>query len=545
MNNENSDQAKEEKINKKSIQPNQFLFYDTETSGLDHTSQILQYGAIITDSDFNEIRRVEKFSLPRPDAIPAIGAYLTHNIPLSKIIENGVPEPQFAREVFDDMTQDSNTCVTGYNSHKFDDNRVRELFYRNNVDPYKREYASQNSRFDVFKMLKAVYAFKPDTLKWPEPNEDGYVPMKLEKIAPLNDVVQIKAHDAMSDVEATIGVAKIVKEKEPRLFHACLDLRDKSIASGTTYNKPFLLVGEHTPQSRMYTCAAMPLISHPSNKNSTICLDLSRTKKGDVDRILSIPPSELREHIFSSDFEDRLPLFEVRHNQLPMVFPLSLLKSPEVAERVNMSFEDCSRKALAIKNDARMPSLQLHVQEGYRDDMPKKDDVYGQLFNGFVQNHERTKLNKMSPSNYHEWVGIADSVSDSRIKPLTVRAIGNLDKELLNDSDKASFDQWMTDRYNDVSGKYGTTLPEFWADAKVALESDDTTPEQKTMVKEIVEYVDYYAQVYAKEMYDNKLSITETVLEDRKIALEESQVEPEPKEEKKVSKKKSSPSPSM
>lgn len=540
-----NDQKESKKVNSKSIAPNQFLFYDTETSGLDHTSQIMQFGAIITDTDFNEIKRVERFCLPRPDAIPAIGAYLTHNIPLKEIIEKGVPEPQFSRDVFGDMMESSGTCATGYNSHKFDDSRVRELFYRNNVDPYKREYASQNTRFDVFKMMKAVYALKPDAIKWPEKNEDGYTPMKLELIAPLNDVLQTKAHDAMSDVEATIGVAKLIKEREPGLFHACLDLRDKNIVGDTIYNKPFLMVGEHTPQSKMYTCAAMPLITHPSNKNSTICLDLSRTKKGDLDRILNTPSEELRDAIFSKDLDERLPLFEVKANQLPMTFPISLLKSKEISERLGMSFESYSKKAVAIREDERMDKLKLHVFEGYKGDLPANEDVYGKIYEGFVKNHERKKLDEMNSENYDQWVDIANGVSDQRVKDLTVRAIGNIDKEILDDDKKAEFDQWMTDRYQDISGKYGMTLPEFWADAKVALESDDTTPEQKEMVKELVEYTDYYAQVYAKEMYDNKLSITETVLEDRKIALEESQVEIEMEMESKSKKKSNTPSPSM
>ena len=522
------------------MKPDQYFFYDTETTGLDHTSQILQFGGILTDGDFNEIKRIERFCLPRPDVIPAVGAYLTHQIPLSEVIEKGVPEPEFARDMYSDMTEMGRTCSAGYNTHKFDDNRLRETFFRTNVDPYKREYVAENSRFDVFKMMKAVYALRPELINWPEPNEDGYTPMKLEMIAPLNDVVQTRAHDAMSDVEATIGVAKLVKDQDPKFFDYCLKLRNKSFAGDVIYNRPFMLVGEHVPQTRNYTCIGVPLCQHPVNKSSTICLDMGRVDEETMDRILSTPAENLIEEIFNPDFEKRLPIFEVKVNQLPFVFTPAILKNnQELADRAGIDFNETMNQIQTLQNDERFNQLRLHAFEGYKHQNFETNDVYSKIYDGFTKDWDRKKLLNLSTEDYGSWCSIADTVnSDNRIKPLTVRAVGNIDVDLLPEKEAVEFKQWMGKRYNDLTGEYGETLPKFWVDAKEALESEETSEHQKSIVKELVEHTDFYAKEYAPEIYNNK----EKYMEEEMVKRQEEKEMEEP--EAKPEKKKASPSPS-
>ncbi|MDE5024762.1 exonuclease domain-containing protein, partial [Francisella tularensis subsp. holarctica] len=57
------------------------LFYDLETIGINNSfDQVLQFAAISTDLDFNEIERFNFFVKLNPDTTPSPMATITHHI---------------------------------------------------------------------------------------------------------------------------------------------------------------------------------------------------------------------------------------------------------------------------------------------------------------------------------------------------------------------------------------------------------------------------------------------------------------------------------
>lgn len=521
------------------LQPDQYIAFDTETTGLDHTGQIIQIGIIRLDKGLKEIERNELYCMINPLNIPAVGAFKTHQIPLSKIIDEGMFEPEFARSVNDIFLKRPNTCVLGYNSIKFDDNRTRELFYRNMVDPYQREYMNGNSRYDVLKLTRALKVFKPDAIEWPY-REDGEPSMKLEDIAPLNNIIQENAHDAISDVEATIGLMELIKEKEPEFFDYTMKLRNKAFVSSVTYNKPFLMVGDGPSRDNLYTGVLLPVSSHPQNKNSTICIDVSNIEQGKVkevvDKILSIPTDELDDYIYTRDKEKKLPIMEVRGNQLPFVFTPALLKDEGVQKRTNINYESAMDNVRELSNNPDFASLTRHLFKAYNKEMPFPDDVYGHIYKGFVSNQDKKTLSRLSTDDYSEWENIGKRIGDERIPELIERAIGNIDIELLSNEGRESFESTMKTRYNDLSGKYGETLPKFWYEASEVKNSKEETKEVKFIIKELEEHVDYYASKYAPELLANK----KEHIKEYGTSIEKETAEPE-KDNK--SKKESTPKP--
>jgi exodeoxyribonuclease-1 len=459
------------------------------------------------DSNLKEIERNEIYCMLNPLNIPAIGAFKTHKIPLSKIMKDGLFEPEFAREVNDIFTKNPETCVFGYNSIKFDDNRTRELFYRNMLDPYKREYGNGNSRYDVLKLTRALKVLKPDTILWPT-REDGEPSMKLEDIAPLNNIIQENAHDAISDVEATIGLMEIIKEKEPAFFEYTMKLRNKAFVSSITHNKPFMMIGDGPSRDSMYTGVLLPIASHPQNKNSTICINVAAIEFGKVndvvDKILSIPAEDLHEYIYTRDKEKKLPLMEIRTNHLPFVFTPALLKDEGVQERTGIKYNETMSNIRDLSNNPRFAELSKHAYKAFDRDLPIPDDVYGQVYGGFMNNMDKKNTAKMTPYNYSEWEEIAKNISDKRVPELVNRAIGNIDTDLLSEEGKASFEQTMRTRYNDLSGEYGETLPKFWYEAQETLSSKDTSDEIKEIVRELEKHVNYYASTFAPNLVAKK-----------------------------------------
>ena len=54
---------------------------------------------------------------------------------------------------------------------------------------------------------------------------------KLELLTKANDIEHGAAHDAYSDVAATIALAKLIKTRQPKLYDYCYNLRFKHAVS--------------------------------------------------------------------------------------------------------------------------------------------------------------------------------------------------------------------------------------------------------------------------------------------------------------------------
>ena len=66
---------------------------------------------------------------------------------------------------------------------------------------------------------------------------------KLEHLTKANGLAHEAAHDALSDVRATIALARLIRQKQPRLWDFCLKLRKKDAVwaeIGLAEPRPFL-----------------------------------------------------------------------------------------------------------------------------------------------------------------------------------------------------------------------------------------------------------------------------------------------------------------
>jgi len=184
-----------------------FLFYDIETSGLNPAfDQVLTFACIRTDLFLNEISREEIVVRLRDDIVPSPGAFLTHRLD-AQILEDGICEYDAALEIHA-LLNTPQTISIGYNSLGFDDEFLRFLFYRNLLDPYSHQFSDGCGRMDMLPVTLIYYLFCPQVLLWPV-LENGQPTMKLEHLTRQNKFeTSGRAHEAMSDVESVVGLAK-------------------------------------------------------------------------------------------------------------------------------------------------------------------------------------------------------------------------------------------------------------------------------------------------------------------------------------------------
>jgi len=320
-----------------------FLWHDYETWGADtRRDRPVQFAAIRTTPELEPVGQPHAFTCKPPrDRLPQPQACLITGLAPQDAERDGVIEAEFAAAVHEQLATPG-TCAVGYNSIRFDDEVTRQLLYRNFYDPYAREWDNQCSRWDLIDLVRLCYALRPQGIEWPL-REDGAPSFRLEHLAAANRLHQARAHDALSDVEATIALARLIRVRQPKLFEWHFGMRRKQrvfelldVARMT----PVLHVSQRYPAERGCLAVVVPLAEHPQRKNEIIVADLdpdpgwAQLNAQDMRERLFIPRGDLPEGV------ERLPLKTIHANKSPALAPLSVLQGVDTA-RIRLDLERC------------------------------------------------------------------------------------------------------------------------------------------------------------------------------------------------------------
>ena len=243
-----------------------FFFYDLETTGFSARSErIMQFAGQRTDMNLQPIGKpLNYFIKLTPDVLPGPDAVLVTGITPQQTLAEGITEAEFLKIFYEEAVQ-SDTIFVGFNTVRFDDEFMRFLMYRNFYDAYEWEWKDGRSRWDLLDMVRMMRALRPEGIEWPFA-PDGKPANRLEMLAQVNKLDHSKAHDALSDVEVTIALAKLVKEKQPDLFEYLLNVRDKKKAEALVMKgEPFVYTTGRYPSQYLHTSAAVFFAKHPQS----------------------------------------------------------------------------------------------------------------------------------------------------------------------------------------------------------------------------------------------------------------------------------------
>ncbi|MTC76305.1 exodeoxyribonuclease I [Providencia sp. wls1919] len=399
-----------------------FFIHDYETFGkhpaLDRPAQ---FAGVRTDLDFNIIDEPEIFYCkPTDDYLPQPEAVMITGITPQIAMANGVNEAEFAKRIHNAFSV-PNTCIMGYNNIRFDDEVTRNIFYRNFYDPYAYSWQQGNSRWDLLDALRACFALRPEGINWPE-NDDGLPSLRLEHLTKANGVAHENAHDAMSDVLATINMAKLLKQAQPRMFDYFYQLRNKNKVNqliDIVDMTPLVHVSGMFGAVRSYISLVAPLAWHPENKNAVIMCDLS----ADMSPLLTLNADELRERLYTPKAElgDELPVpVKLVHiNKCPILAPEKTLRTVD-AERTGIDRDLCMRNLeLLRKNpDVRNKLIELF---SVAQQFEESNDVDSQIYNGFFSPSDRSTMDIIRETPPQNLPALDLSFEDKRMKELFFR----------------------------------------------------------------------------------------------------------------------------
>lgn len=464
-----------------------YFWHDYETWGTNPSAdKPSQFAGIRTDEDLNIIDEpLVIFCKPTSDVLPQPQAALITGITPQQALEDGYSEPEFFKKIHSELSQ-VGTCGVGYNSIRFDDEVSRFGFYRNFFDVYEREWKNGNSRWDIIDMVRLVYALRPNTLKWPL-NDEGLPSFKLELIAKLNGLEHRSAHDALSDVEVTIALAKLIKQRQPKLFDYCYELRNKQrVASMIDMNtrKPLFHVSSRFPPKNGCSALIIPLMQHPKNNNSFICYDLSV----DPEPLLTLSADEIAERVFVKQDDlpegiDRIPLKELHINKSPVIATTKLLDD-ESAMRLGIDKTVCESHWQLLRNaDISKKLKEMFSQQRFA----VKQDPEQQLYDGFINDHDRKLFPIVRESSGEALASLSKQLKDKRLQALLFRYRARHHFDSLSVDEKEQWEEWRYLRLTDREAGGSIVLEEYFAELDSLLELDNT---DKTILQSLVDYGD-------------------------------------------------------
>ena len=397
-------------------------WHDYETSGATpRWDRPFQFAGLRTDEALNEIGDpLVIYCQPARDRLPHPEACLLTGITPQMAEARGLPEPEFIALIHAQLAQPG-TCGVGYNTLRFDDEVTRFTLYRNFYDPYAREWQSGNSRWDVIDLARMTFALRPEGINWPI-NGEGKPSFRLEDITTANGLVHDSAHDALSDVRATIALARLLRDQQPRLYDWLFRLRDKRAAGN------LLDLKTHAPvlhTSRMYsseygcTTLVMPLLPETGNANSVLVYDLRHDPAEfvllDIDALaerLFTPKEELAEGL------QRLPVKAVRLNKCPALAPQKVLND-EVANRIGLNVEQCQQHWQLL---LQHPDFMQRIKQAYSGNKVfAENDADLALYDGFASDHDRNLFPLVRDAEPGKLADLAGKFQDERYIELLFR----------------------------------------------------------------------------------------------------------------------------
>jgi len=362
---------------------------------------------------YNFLIKLSDDVLAEPDAVLITG------ITPQKTWAEGITEDDFCR-IFEKEISTPDTIFVGFNNIRFDDEFMRFLFWRNFRDSYEWQWKDGRSRWDLLDVTRMTRALRPEGIEWPF-DSTGKPSNRLELLTGVNKLNHEDAHDALSDVNATISLASLVKKKQPKLFEYLLSMRGKNeIKKFVSSGQPFVYSSGKYSSAHEKTTIVESIALHPDGQG-VLVYDLRHNPA----QFLGMEAEELAKvWRYNKDSEAvRLPIKSLKFNRCPAISPLGVLDD-ESKKRlsIDMNTIEANRKKLSGEKlfvEKLFQALEILNKDRHQEQLfVDASTVESQLYDGFVDDNDRgnaARLTKSPPEKMSDYKSI---FSDERLKSM-------------------------------------------------------------------------------------------------------------------------------
>ncbi len=446
----------------------------------------MQFGGQRTDMNLkptgqpdNILIKLTEDVLPQPDAI------LTHGITPQKSRAEGISEAQFLKYFMTSVFK-ANTVMVGFNNIRFDDEFMRFALWRNFYDAYEWQWRDNCSKWDLLDMARMMRALRPEGIKWPFA-PDGQPTVRLELMASVNKLTHDSVHDALSDVHAEVALARLIRSKQPKLFDYLLNLRDKTkVETLVGKGDPLIYTsGRYLSEYQKTTVAVM--VGPRANQPGALMYDLRVDPAG----ITNLEPAGLAEK-WSARGQDA-PYFPVKilsYNHCPAIAPLNVLDKAS-ARRLKIDSVQIDRNFKKLKAskgfaDRLNAALDIMYPPQPSELVVDQQKVDGQLYDGFVNNVDRTKMGVVRAADPEQLSGLAVNFTDERLKALLPLYKARNFPESLSAGEQVWWEKFKTKRL--LRGGQASQAAKYFQRIEELKEQSHLNQDQKYLLEELQLY---------------------------------------------------------
>ena len=456
----------------------------------------MQFAGVRTDAQLNVIGKpLVIFCRPSNDFLPNPEACLVTGITPQQALSEGFRECDFIASIHQELATPG-TCGVGYNSLRFDDEITRHSLYRNFYDAYSREWQHGNSRWDIIDMVRTAYALRPEGIEWPM-REDGLPSFRLEDLTRANDISHEGAHDALSDVHATIALARLIKEKQPRLYDYVLKHRDKqSVLSqlDVAGMKPLLHVSGMFGAQRHNTALVVPLAKHPTNSNEVICFDL----QSDPQMLFDLEATELQALLYMRTEDlpagtQRLGLKSIHINRCPILLNPKMA-DPATAKRLGISGDQCRTHLQALRAYRGLDAMGFTakvqaIYQGHK--FQDRSDPDEMLYSGgFFSAQDKRVMDQVRTQSPEELATGSFIFEDERLPEMLFRYRARNYPDSLTLQEQSVWEDFRFQRLTEPESDGSYCMEQFQTEVEELMASGERSDGERALLEQLLEYAD-------------------------------------------------------
>lgn len=388
-----------------------FVFFDTETTGLKHGfDQIVHFAAIRTDANLNEIGRFEARSRLLPYVLPHPAALRTNGLPIGRLLDPSLPSHyDMVRAIRQRLLSWSPSIFVGYNSIRFDEEMLRHALFQT-LHPAYLTSNHNNSRADVCGLVLAAAAVSPACLSVPISSE-GRPIFRLEQLALANGVAHEKAHNALSDVVATLELCRLVHQRSSELWQRFVRFSKKATVADFVESEDGFMLTEFFA-NQAYHAPVVSIGRDPDQANGRFCLSLN----GDVDRFAAMTNDELRAELAQKP----CPVRRIRTNAAPTL--TALYDAPEVMLN-GIDIDAIEARARRVKDDPVLCSRLVSAYISTREPRTPSPHAEERLYDGFPGPQDEARMVAFHNADWRDRLSIVQSFDDERLRLFGLRLL--------------------------------------------------------------------------------------------------------------------------
>lgn len=440
-----------------------FVLYDVETSGLNKRfDQILQFAAVRTDADLVETARFETRSRLMPHVVPSPRALQVTGMTLDDA--SGTSRPShysMVCAIASTLASWSPATFLGFNSIRFDEEFLRQAFYQC-LHPLFLTNTKGNARADVLNLMRAATTLYPNVIH-PGIDIDGRLSHRLGPLAAANGVVQGRAHDAESDVDAMLGLCRLVRDGAPALWSAFLRYSSKAaVADLVRDEEAFAYFDFFGSPQVMHFLTRIGV--NPKDANAHYCLDL----QCDIDSLRKLDDAELTERLA----QEPKPIRRLKINASPLLYPLWDIDADRFLGHTE---EELTRRASSVRADEEFMKRITRAAAFHEPVYVPSEHVELQIYGGsFFSDADGELCRRFHVLPWEARPGLLSLFADGRLRRLTRRLIYFERPDLLDDMERREIAEDIGLRRRG-EGKYA--LPQ-WTTIATALAELETMGEE-------------------------------------------------------------------